>query len=338
MYAGCVFGASIGGSVCDYFGRRITVFIVSIVFIIGALIQALAPTVSILYIGRFIIGIGVAISAIVDVTYLNEISPLEYRGAVVSTNEFMITVGFLLAFLTDYGFENVNQGWRYMFGFPGVLSIIWSVLMYSMPESPRWLLVKGRVDEATENFSGNAGVLAYAPEFFRYAGYGGNSSSLATIILGRRIMLLTGVLGMTIALIVLSVLLMNTRVSDDDNNSSTLSPGMSGLVLFFVCVYIGSYGIGYGPVTWLICSEMFSDEIRGRTLGFATVANWLSTLIVVGSFLSSANAIGLSYTLAIYAIICGFAFSFAYILVPETALREPLIVVKYAINITIYSL
>jgi MFS transporter, SP family, major inositol transporter len=62
-------------------GRRQTVFVVSVVFVVGALITASAPNLPVLYFGRFIIGIGVAISAIVDVTYLTEISPIEYRGS-----------------------------------------------------------------------------------------------------------------------------------------------------------------------------------------------------------------------------------------------------------------
>lgn len=62
-------------------GRRKTVFVVSAMFILGAIVTAAAPTLAVLLIGRFIIGIGIAVSAIVDVTYLTEISPIEYRGS-----------------------------------------------------------------------------------------------------------------------------------------------------------------------------------------------------------------------------------------------------------------
>lgn len=377
MYAGCVFGAAIGGTLCDYLGRKMTVFVVSIIFVVGAIIVSTAPNLGALFVGRFVIGVGVAISAIVDVTYLTEIAPPQYRGSVVSTNEFMISVGFLVAFLIDFAFSSLNDGWRYMLAFPGILAILWAACMYYMPESPRWLLVKFRDEEALkvfamiydtseeaarekhkakksvdalrtasssttwqiisqwklpvfvsislmilQNFSGNAGILAYAPEFFQFAGYGSNASTVATITLGfikvistgfslyfvdyfgRRPLLLSGITGMTFALVVMAILFANMSISSstDDGNSNNLSSASSSAVLFLVCVYIASYGIGYGPVTWLIASEFFSDEIRGRTLGLATVANWLATLIVVGSFLTSVDAIGLSYTLVVYAV------------------------------------
>lgn len=174
-----------------------------------------------------------------------------------------------------------------------------------------------------QNFSGNAGILVYAPEFFKIAGYGSKASGVATITLGlikvvstlitltvvdrfgRRRLLLVGISGMIIALIAMSILLSKVTVhsiGDDDDNQTTVSPATSGILLFLVCTYVASYGIGYGPVTWLIVSELFPDEIRGRTLGFATIANWLSTLIVVATILSSVEAIGLNFTLAVYAV------------------------------------
>jgi MFS transporter, SP family, galactose:H+ symporter len=289
-----------------------------------------------------------------------------------------------------------------MIAFPVVLAITWACLMYYMPESPRWYLVKSRHDDAYrvfaliydtpeeitketeraaqhieslrlpssaaelgrlrsvsssstlsmniiaasasineiasryklsiivsvalmifQNFSGNAGILVYAPEFFKIAGYGSSASGIATITLGiikvvstlltlavvdrfgRRRLLLVGISGMITALIAMSILLSQITVhsiSDDDSNQAKISPGTSGILLFLVCIYVASYGVGYGPVTWLIVSELFPDEIRGRTLGFATIANWLSTLIVVATFLSSVEAIGLNLTLAVYAV------------------------------------
>lgn len=102
MYVGCIVGAIVGGQVVDHYGRRKAVFIVSFIFIIGAIVSSTATDLSILYIGRFMIGIGVAISAIVDVTYLTEISPTEYRGAVVSTNVSLSSCSRVNTVLTQY--------------------------------------------------------------------------------------------------------------------------------------------------------------------------------------------------------------------------------------------
>lgn len=66
----------------------------------------------------------------------------------MGTNELMITIGLLFAFAFDYQFTDVNGGWRIMFGFPAILSVLWAMLMFRMPESPKWLLLQGREDEA----------------------------------------------------------------------------------------------------------------------------------------------------------------------------------------------
>lgn len=79
--------------------------------------------------------------------------------------------------------------------------------------------------------------------------------------------LLVGISGMAISLIFMSIIFAYSDISNninDDHSQSHLSPAMSGLILFLVCTYIASYGIGYGPVTWLVASEIFSDEIRGK--------------------------------------------------------------------------
>ena len=350
LYVGCVVGACLGGSVCDYYGRRSTVFIVSGIFVAGSLLIALADFVTQLYIGRFIVGVGVAISAIVDVSYLTEISPDEYRGAVVSANEVMITLGFLLAYVVSYIFASHVDGWRYMLGFPAVLATIWSTLMYGMPESPRWLLVKHREDEALvvyetisnsvdeahlrshnaketveaihrahqfswmqiliqwraslvisillmifQNLSGNAGILAYAPEFFRYAGFENQASSVATITLGvvkvlstvaalclvdrvgRRYMLLIGIAGMAFSLVILSIIFSTVVV--DGIHITPLSQSSSLIVIITVSCFVACYGLGYGTCTWLVATELFVDEVRGRMMGMQLDSCLLSTIL-----------------------------------------------------------
>ena len=157
MLIGCVFGACIGGIICDRIGRKKTVYLVCLIFLTGSVIMTLANSINTLYIGRIVIGFGVSISAIVDISYLSEISPPEFRGAVVGTNELMITVGILLAFFIDYCFMDLPLGWRYMFLFPVILVFLWGILMLTMPESPKWLLVKGKTEEALKVFKMTCG-------------------------------------------------------------------------------------------------------------------------------------------------------------------------------------
>ncbi len=148
LQAGCVAGSMVGGSICDYIGRKKTIFLVCLIFTISGILLWFSKNYAMLVIGRFIVGIGVSISAIVDIAYLTEVSRLEFRGAIVSVNELMITVGLLLAYVIDYLLIDIKGGWRWMFGFPVILAIIWAGLMTFMPESPRWLIVNGKNEEA----------------------------------------------------------------------------------------------------------------------------------------------------------------------------------------------
>lgn len=152
MLVGCAIGACFGGIICDRIGRKRTVYLACFFLLFGSITMALSNSITETYLGRIVIGFGVAVSAIVDISYLTEISPPEYRGAVVGTNELMVTVGVLLAFLIDYVFMGVTKGWRLMFAFPILLVVLWWTLMSRMPESPRWLLVKGRTEEAMAVF------------------------------------------------------------------------------------------------------------------------------------------------------------------------------------------
>ena len=96
-----------------------------------------------------------AVSGIADVAYLHEIAPVKWRGAIVSVNEACISLGFLLAFgvagLLSY--EGNTSGWRLMFGLSGLLAVIQLLGMRSLPESPKWLQEKGRIQEAKKKLS-----------------------------------------------------------------------------------------------------------------------------------------------------------------------------------------
>lgn len=141
MMVGAIVGAGLSGPLSEKLGRRRLVFMISIVFIIGALILALAPTMEILVLGRAIIGLAVGGSTAIVPVYLSELAPTDARGSLSSLNQLMITIGILASYLVNYAFAPI-EGWRWMLGLAVVPSLILMIGVIFMPESPRWLLEK----------------------------------------------------------------------------------------------------------------------------------------------------------------------------------------------------
>ena len=143
LLAGSVCGSLGGGVLTDFYGRKRAILITDVVFIVGSLLIAVAQTIEGVLLGRFIVGVGVSVSAIADVSYLNEMAPKIWRGAIVSVNEMMIAAGFALAAVVDWYFATTDEGWRYMFGGSAILAVAQLLMMLPMPRSPRWLMLKG---------------------------------------------------------------------------------------------------------------------------------------------------------------------------------------------------
>lgn len=141
MLVGAIVGAGLSGPLSEKLGRRRLVFMISIVFIIGALILVLAPTMEILVLGRVIIGLAVGGSTAIVPVYLSELAPTDARGSLSSLNQLMITIGILASYLVNYAFAPI-EGWRWMLGLAVVPSVILMIGVIFMPESPRWLLEK----------------------------------------------------------------------------------------------------------------------------------------------------------------------------------------------------
>lgn len=145
---GSVGGAIVGGTICDRLGRISTIYLCCIFYAAGALIIYFASGFWSIFIGRIVVGLGVSLSAIADVSFLTEVSPAQYRGAVVSCNELMITIGFLTAYIINSEFES----WRIMFLFPAPIAVLWALSIMLVPESPRWYLLVGEVQKAYNSY------------------------------------------------------------------------------------------------------------------------------------------------------------------------------------------
>lgn len=148
---GCLLGALFTGSFADKYGRKKVMIFTAVLYTISALGCALAPNVILLNIFRFTSGIAVGATSVVAPMYISEISPSHKRGALVSFNQFAITVGILLAYVFDYFLIGLGENsWRYMLAVPAVFGVVYLILLLtSFPESPRWLLAQGRKEEAS---------------------------------------------------------------------------------------------------------------------------------------------------------------------------------------------
>src|SRR5215212_8954932 len=115
LLVGAVVGALSGGPLSDRIGRRPTALLAAVVFGAGALAVAFAPSVTFIIFGRFLLGLGVGLASMIVPLYIAEIAPADRRGALVSLNQLMITIGILLSYIVGVIFTPI-EGWRYMFG------------------------------------------------------------------------------------------------------------------------------------------------------------------------------------------------------------------------------
>ncbi|KAH0707515.1 hypothetical protein KY289_012591 [Solanum tuberosum] len=148
--AGAIFGAATGGWLNDKFGRKLSILIADVLFFAGALVMALAPAPWVIVVGRIFVGLGVGMASMTAPLYISEASPHKIRGALVSMNGLLITGGQFLSYLINLAFTDVKGTWRWMLGIAGLPAVVQFVLMLALPESPRWLYRKGKVDESRD--------------------------------------------------------------------------------------------------------------------------------------------------------------------------------------------
>ncbi|KAL2467403.1 putative inositol transporter 2 [Abeliophyllum distichum] len=146
--AGAIIGAAIGGWLNDKYGRRTAILIADFLFFVGAILMASAPNPAIIIVGRVFVGLGVGMASMTAPLYISEASPAKIRGALVSTNGFLITGGQFLSYLINLAFTKVPGTWRWMLGVAGIPAFLQFVLMLLLPESPRWIYRKGKEEKA----------------------------------------------------------------------------------------------------------------------------------------------------------------------------------------------
>ncbi|KAF9609427.1 hypothetical protein IFM89_016227 [Coptis chinensis] len=143
-------GSALAGRTSDWIGRKLTIVLAAGIFFVGALLMGLAPSYAFLMVGRFVAGVGVGYAMMIAPVYTTELAPTAARGYLTSFPEIFINFGVLLGYLSNFVFARLSLrvGWRVMLGVGAIPSVFMAIGVLVMPESPRWLVLKGRLGDA----------------------------------------------------------------------------------------------------------------------------------------------------------------------------------------------
>ncbi|MFN2746771.1 sugar porter family MFS transporter [Bacillus sp. z60-18] len=385
LLLGAALGAVFGGRLSDYVGRRKNIIFLAVLFFIATLGCTLAPNVTVMILSRFFLGLAVGGASVTVPTYLAEMSPSERRGRMVTQNELMIVSGQLAAFtfnaILGTTMGDSSHVWRYMLAIAAVPAIFLFFGMLRMPESPRWLVSKGKnelalnvlkkirddkranselaeietaitkeseIKKATykdlavpwvrrivflgigiaivQQVTGVNSIMYYGTEILKNSGFetkaaligniaNGVISVLATFVgiwllgkVGRRPMLLTGLVGTTSALLLIGIF-------------STVLEGSTALpyvVLALTVTFLAFQQGAISPVTWLMLSEIFPLRLRGLGMGVTVFCLWIANFFVGLLFPILLDKIGLSSTFYIFVGLGILSITFVKKFLPET--------------------
>ena len=152
---GCIFGALFSGALSDKYGRKKVLLLSGLLFTLSALGSAVPDNLTQFVMARFIGGLGVGSASMLSPLYISEIAPAKIRGMLVTLYQLAIVFGINIIYIVNYLIANthdqvwnVQLGWRYMLGSEGIPAILFFILLFFVPESPRWLVKENRSDEA----------------------------------------------------------------------------------------------------------------------------------------------------------------------------------------------
>jgi sugar porter (SP) family MFS transporter len=139
---GTVVGAALGGIPADRFGRKPTLLWIGVSFFVSSIGAALASNVEYFMLFRFLGGLGIGASSVVAPIYISEIAPAKHRGKLVISFQLNVVLGILIAYISNYFIQGMENDWRIMLGVVGIPSLLFSILILFTPETPTFLLLK----------------------------------------------------------------------------------------------------------------------------------------------------------------------------------------------------
>ncbi|XP_049384979.1 sugar transporter ERD6-like 5 isoform X4 [Solanum stenotomum] len=314
---GGAIGALISGRV-ESIGRRVTMWLLELCFIIGWLSIIFAKNIWWLNAGRLLMGIGAGLHCYVAPIYVAEITPKNIRGGSTAAVTFTVSCAFSVMFFAGNFFT-----WRKLAVIGAIPCFIHVVCIFFIPESPRWLVGVGLM--LLVQFGGTDGISSFAGSIFKAAGCstGFSSTMMAMIQLpfapssvllmdntGRRPLLMVTATGACLG----SFLVGLGFLFQDYQQSKELT---ATLVFTGILVYSACFSAGMGGTPWVIMSEIFPINIKGQGGTLVTLANWFSSWIVTFSFnfIFQWSSAGVFF---VFAIFCASIVFFVAKLVPET--------------------
>jgi len=330
------------------------------------------------------LGVGIGIASFSVPLYIAEISPARNRGALVTINQLMITVGILVSYITDYWIANDADpfSWRLMFHIGFIPGLMLFIGMFFLPETPRWLISKGRDEEGTSvlkrvedpdlidsslkklkeeisldretklsgiklsepwlkypliigvgimiltEFTGIDTIVYYTPKIFKIAGYISNEQSILPAIIvgssnviftiisiflvdrtGRRLLYFIGLSGLVITLFSMGLCF---------HFQNELGSFFSILTISAMFLFIASFALSFGPLSWLIISEIFPLKFRGLGMSIGAFTLWSATTIVNYSFLKIVDALTLAGTFWLFSVMGIISCAWGFFYIPET--------------------
>ena len=353
---GCIIGGLIGGWVSTHIGRKRGLIIAAVLFLLSAL-GASAPEFLFAPIGhggpgymwnfvgyRILGGIGVGLASMLSPMYIAEIAPAKVRGNLVAWNQFAIIFGMLVIYFVNFGISKSGSGdawlntigWRYMFLSGAIPAGLFLLLLFLVPETPRYLMLKGDESGARavldrlvtqeeaekelseiraslgehhsgkllsfgaklifigimlsvfQQFVGINVVLYYATAIFQGMGLTTNASLFQTIIVGAVNLTFTCVAIFTVdrfgrrPLQIVGALIM--AVSFMTLGTDFWLGGKPIIALLAILVYTAGFAMSWGPVTWVLLSEIFPNQIRGKAMALAVAMQWIANYLVSWTF------------------------------------------------------
>src|SRR5689334_869738 len=160
LLIGCFIGAFFAGRLADLMGRRNTMMIAAALFLLGAIVQGVAPSQVIFVIARLCGGMAVGAASVLSPAYISEVAPAGIRGRLTTVQQIMIITGLTAAFVVNYflaktagvstaKFWGGIEAWRWMYLMQSIPAAIFLIALFMIPESPRYLVSKGRTEKAT---------------------------------------------------------------------------------------------------------------------------------------------------------------------------------------------